>query len=408
MKRDHHKASWKNTTLPRLGETVAHDLLRMMSCFLHDRQWTPSVGTDPAVFSGYAQEHGIGGVIGTLDNRGLLSAPPTIQKGGTEQYIANMIRHEQFSRLLRHVDRIAKKKTIRYAVFKGPALADHIYQDSGVRSYGDIDLLITGRTDLGTLLDDPFFSNNRPDISYSATSFTHPGRTHVIVNGLTLEFFFPITGICDPMFYFVQKHQEQLLRPSRQDEYATPSHTLHFLFLLFHLQKHFCTRLIWHLDILLFFKKFYTVLDIQWIQEELKQMQLCQFSHYLNQFYKRYFDLDLGLFPHRIKQGWNTTIIRHMASIKQVHGTIGANRLKEYPFTTSAITISRLLIITDPEQQSFFRTSRGFEWTAALFCRKFYITNPIILFLASKLMVPIKIALAPLIRHLVLRRFRLQ
>ncbi len=402
------QVAWKDSNLENAPVSILSDLVEMTACYVHGTRWQMSEANNLHTFNMYAKEHGVQGVVTALDNMGFLVQSKEEDTSLSNQYIANLIQHERFSQLLKKINAICDNRNIKYSVFKGPALVDQVYADGGVRSYGDIDIFIESREELERLLEDEFFQNDEIIITEQPNSFSHPGRVHVSVNDLPIEFFFPIDVLCDPMFDFIAQHRQEFFTDNQDYGYYVPPKTIHFIFLLLHLQKHLCTRHLWHLDIVLFFHLFQNDIDMHFVHRELERLQLCQFSHYLSLFYKKEFGVDLNLFPNWQQTGWNTEIIQKMASIEQLHGNIGVKQLQKFPITTGIVASIRFFIITDPQHQSLLGHSTGVKWLASLLCLRIKLTNPLFIGTLSSIMLLAKPALTHLVKYVIIRRYKRQ
>jgi hypothetical protein len=401
------RAAWQHS-LPQVDSTVVHELIALVKSYLHGTAWQPSSSANPSLLQQYAREHGIAGLIGAVANHGSLPFKH-LNNFGSENYIANLIKHERIILTLLPVAQLCRQLGIRYCVVKGPALADTVYSDGGIRSYGDIDVLVEGKESLKTLLQQSYFQENGARVKYNPKSVKHPGRMHVNLSGSSenFEFFFPMESICDPMFDFLAHYGKSMLDDVTGEKYAIPPATPHFIFILLHMEKHLGIRLIWHLDIMAFHKKCKDIIDMDLVCHEVKRLQLTQLTHCMTEFYAKYFDYYIDIVAPRKYRGYNTVIAQKIASPEQLHGNVAANNIKKHPVSTGVLVAIRFFLITDPENQFPLSSSKGARWVGALLHLKIGGNRNRVVDLLARSMLLIKPFLWPVLRTFILRLYRI-
>lgn len=85
---------------------------------------------------------------------------------------AAAVRHLMSTRSLAAIDTLLRADGVRLLVFKGPALSSTLYGDAGLRSYGDLDILVP-----------------RSQFAQAVRLLEHEGYLHLVQNWMALEHF---------------------------------------------------------------------------------------------------------------------------------------------------------------------------------------------------------------------------
>ena len=204
---------------------------------------------------------------------------------------------------------------LEHILMKGYILRNY-YPDKEARTFGDIDFLINEMDREKChyiLLDLGFEYQEEKYNSYVMTYKKGPVylevHTDIIYEKLFNDF--------DYMNYFKEKVKNKQLIKGYTYELTKEDH---FIFVLVHLAKHFYNagvgiRMI--LDVVVFLKKFYGTMDMDYINNELKYIKLDKFANFVFFICKKYFNSIVECTP--IEQDDSDKIINYIIK----HGVFG-------------------------------------------------------------------------------------
>lgn len=359
--------SWEMSQLPFLSQPEKEALLDLPSAWLEARGWSPDDGCNAELLWEYSERHGISGAIGALAMAGKVTSE-RLADLGRHRYLSNVLHHERCLAVCTQLQEQAKRNGISMSIMKGPVLATEAYQNTGVRAYGDVDVFVKSKADARKLIHSMEY-----ECLAEATGgnifrrMKEPGRFHVQMHGWELEFCYPINQPCDPTFELLSCEGDRLLQiPTLESALSIPDPSVHFMFLILHIIRHLCSRLIWFLDIAAFYRHNRRQLDMEWISEKLDDLEMRNAASLISQACLQHID---GEFPkiERVITGWNHRFQKQAISFDQaVNRTIppyqdhGRRKLR-----AGLISSARFFLLTDPASHSFFHRSCAARWSSA-------------------------------------------
>ena len=337
-----------------------------MSSWYHSQPLINYDNEDVAILWEYIESHGLGGIVGAIAQAGGIQNP-ILDDLGTKRYLSNILYYEQTLALCSYLQDASLRLGFPIVFMKGPTLIDSAYRDPGVRSYSDIDVFVRSYSEGQALLEaigcseicDPmregFFQR-----LYS------PGKLHAWKDGWQIELCYPIDRPSDPMAECLCRLKDRIFSISlcKSTPWAPPP-DVHFLYLMLHLCWHFCSRLIWFLDIASFIRHNINEIDLEWVMHELKRLHMRTLPSGITRFCKNVIDQNLVILP-RGERGWNDMFFNTMLSVDAnilrgdltVYHQSLRSRMKGY-FTS----FSRLYLITDPSGHGLREDDTATSWS---------------------------------------------
>jgi hypothetical protein len=218
------------------------------------RQWDLS-GIDWVEFQRLAEYHG----VLPLAARNLIEhgrgLPLEIQHSLRSAYEANLRRNLWFSTELSRIARHFESKNLRAVPYKGPVLAQEVYGDQGLRSYSDIDFLVTS-ADFARAKQTLAELGYRPTLAQTAAveRFSLWAGYERSFDGAAGKHLVELQWALLPYFYGVDLRVEDLATRAGRiniggSEVACLSPEDCVIVLCLHAAKHLWTRFIWLSDI---------------------------------------------------------------------------------------------------------------------------------------------------------------
>lgn len=214
-------------------------------------KWLPGIDWPRLLL--LAREHGVlGQLAGCLGDGDASGVPPEIKRGLFDRRRAQNFQTLRLTGELFRVLELFNQNEIRALVIKGPVLAVEAYADPGMRSYGDLDLLVRQR-DIHRATELLIRSGYQPAISLGAIQagkipgqylFCKPDAKLLVElhNDLTLRYFprpLPIEDLFARQIR-VRVDAHEVPAPSLED---------HLVLICVHGAKHFWERLNWIADV---------------------------------------------------------------------------------------------------------------------------------------------------------------
>lgn len=214
-------------------------------------KWLPGIAWPRLLV--LALEHGVlGQLAGCLGDGDASGVPPEIKRGLFERGRAQNFQTLRLTGELFRVLELFNQNEVRALVIKGPVLAVEAYADPGMRSYGDLDLLVRQR-DIPRATELLIRSGYQPAISLGAIRagkipgqylFCKPDAKLLVElhNDLTLRYFprpLPIEDLFARQIR-VRVDAQEVPAPSLED---------HLVLICVHGAKHFWERLNWIADV---------------------------------------------------------------------------------------------------------------------------------------------------------------
>jgi len=311
--------SWQMSHLPKPSTDEIADLFNIMTAWLNERSWSPSLTSNRETIFEYAERHGFSGAIGAMAIANRVKSDRLAQ-WGKSRYFSNCLHHEKSMAVCRKMQKKAIEIQAPFTVIKGPALNKNVYRDAGVRSHSDIDVLVSSRSDALRLI----LSLNLKEKRNSRRKglgkrFIQPGRLHVMYQGWEIEFMHPIPWPCDPMFEVLNRHRNRLLRiPDSASILSTP--------------------------------------------EEIDRMQLRNMAACITRFCRIYLDSGIHEIKHR-QEGWNTPMQQAITSVGQIQGAISVYHTEGWRrYFAPVLSFTRFFLITDAGRQFSKSPSNARKW----------------------------------------------
>lgn len=357
--------SWEVSHLEGLTIAEITALLDLIRAWYGGTAWTCSQGCRFSLLVDFAERHGFSGAIAALALKGLVDFKDERERL-QGRYFSNLLYHKKCMAICRRLQGLAKQMAIPLTVIKGPALTVGGYQDPGVRSYSDIDVLTDSHENAMRLISAIGAICDAQEQVNVWERLNHPGRVHAYVDDWEVEFCYPVDRPGDPMFDLMHRHKNRLLKvPQSEEGVSVADASLHMVILIQHMARHLCNRFIWFLDLAVFERANRDTLDWQWIEKELATIEMAHIGHWISQFCRTHISPEFPLLA-RSASGWNTPFHAGMTSPEHVGGHISLfhNRGWRRPFRL-ALSPARFFLITDPEAHRTPADSRAAHWILA-------------------------------------------
>ncbi|MBN2144792.1 MAG: nucleotidyltransferase family protein, partial [Candidatus Aureabacteria bacterium] len=349
--------SWNMSHLPFLSDKDRTLLLITMRSWFCKEPIDVSGLNNPDLFWEYTVRHGLSGILGSMVLNNLLNHPG-INSRAVDWYRSHLLQHEQSLHVCRRVEQEAQLAGIPIVFVKGPAIALQAYtQEPGVRSYSDIDVLVPSREEALRLIRTLTGKEAEVPEEIRWDRLMHPGRLHIMLRDWEVEFAHPMDPSPDPMFDFIRMHQNQLFKiPGPEVPFTVPDVSLHMIFLIQHMVRHLCNRLIWYMDLAVLHLAHEKDLDWDFISHELEKLELKNMASLISLFCIQQVNPAFPRIPFG-KKGWNTAFQKIVVSPEQIHSTLSLHHeSRVLHYYTRILSTLRYVLIADPHPQtSLFR-----------------------------------------------------
>lgn len=222
------------------------------------------------LFWRYAEQHGLGGLLGFLSYRVNLQSD-FIVHSARRRFHSNTIHFERSMKFCRKIHEISEQNNISVFIMKGPAISSGVYADNGIRSFADIDLFAESSSaaiKIAESLDADFIDLKRDSFLWR---MRQSAKIHLESGGIEIEICFPLDNPSDPVYSMLKIYGKGLFRKRITfDEMMNPDPYIHAVFLIIHMSiNHYFSKLVWFLDLYLIVKK--NNLDVHIILNMLDQ-----------------------------------------------------------------------------------------------------------------------------------------
>ncbi len=318
LRKKHKFFNLNGYSLSDITQNEANSIFDFINSWLHEQTWDMGKIGDKEKILNYLNYHGLGGIFGKMNLEGQIINSPN--NSLQQVYFTNSINHEKTLSLCKKMVEICALHKIPISILKGPALSHDVFEDSGLRSYGDIDIFTDTRENaiklLSELGSDGF--NDKGEDTFTGR-LKDPHKLSAVINGIELEIMYLNDQVIDPMHEFLSRNRQKILAiPEKLSDLLSPEPSIHLVFLLLHMGvNHLCSRLIWFIDLIVLYKEKKHCIDIEWINSELKSLELESLSSEISIFCKQYLSDEFPLISEHSKQ-WNSSFIRFTLMPKSV------------------------------------------------------------------------------------------
>jgi hypothetical protein len=283
-----------------------------------------------------------------------------------------MLRYEQAARACRRIQDAAASCQVPFLSTKGAAIVADGYDDTGVRSFEDIDGFVPDREaalKLVSALELPVKEDVDAGGLYGR--IRDPGKLTVTIDSIPMEVRYPVHPLHTPFFdLFAGGFPE--IRMTTGD-IAVPPPEWHFVFLLLHMSHHHLfARLVWFLDLVALVERHRGSFDWDWVRGELARLNMRSAAAAASGFCRRHID---PLFPELkpVEGAWN---VDFMAFITRpdvvVDGTFDKHHrsLRKQCYAYIAAIVHHL-IVADPAESGRGWHGQGGVWVTDRPCFQF-------------------------------------
>jgi hypothetical protein len=127
--------SWQTSHLPELQHYEQQGLLDLLSAWYHGTALSFDESCNWPVLWEYIDRNGLGGILGSMVLDDLCDIPEPFKQSVSHRYFSTQMHFEQTNRCCKAVGDAAKQLDIPVIIFKGPAIVQQGYLDTGVRSF---------------------------------------------------------------------------------------------------------------------------------------------------------------------------------------------------------------------------------------------------------------------------------
>jgi hypothetical protein len=348
----------------------AQVFLDMPRAWLEHRPWTLTDACNINMLWEYVDAHGMGGILGNLVISKLVDRDNLFDVA-RRQYFSNSLHYEHSRRACKHIAQVAATLKMPLLLLKGPALVNQAYADSGVRAYRDLDLFVRSHDDAECLVDGLSARNEAVgDYPQFIKRIKNPGEIRTVFGGWTLEISYPVAPNIDPMQDYLATHKERVFNaPPDPESILNPDPNIHFVYMLMHMTlNHFCSRLIWFLDLVTFAQHRRNDLDWEQIVYDLGNMELLNIASHISGFCRRHIDPAFPAFESK-RMGWNDSFQKSMlepelllrSNLGVYHQGWGAR------FHSNCLYTSIFYLLGDPSAKRFCPSLTATRRSAARF-----------------------------------------
>lgn len=341
--------SWATSHLEDLTSNELNALVLLLKAWYHRQPWMPDRPFRSSLLWEYIDRHGLGGMLGSvlMDQQ---DRPDDLFILARNRYFSNMLYFEQAKNCCLEIQRQAEALSIPLAFIKGPVLADEAYQDVGLRSFADIDLMVPSRDDgyrLAAALGVDIRSDGRR--AGIVNKVRNPARLTLVLANWEVEIRYPLQELRDPLYLLIGRLDFSDLHKTSEGIYA-PAPEWHIAFLVLHMATyHYFSRFVWFLDLAAVMRSIHGRLD--WnkltcmVSELAMNNQMAAVSH----FCRNHID---GRFPqfYPVTDSWNYPFVRHLVRVPVIaSGRYNKQheKLRKWIFAY-LFSMSHLFLMTDP------------------------------------------------------------
>jgi len=270
--------SWLADHLARPDATLVQDLTNLMNAWLHSNPWVPSGKTDIQLLWQYIELQGLGGIAGKLAMDGKIDSD-FLDLRCSERYLSNTAQHAMAMKVCKKITSSLYKLDMPAAVMKGPSLAEHVYQDGGIRAYSDIDFFMDSEKSVyelvrqlsGEIIQKPQNKHHK---------FADCVKIDARIDRWLCEFTIPSKYPAEPVYELMNHYLERIVKTvdakgSSVENRVDP--TVHMVYLIIHMViGHFYSRYIWFIDLEMMYRKYSSDIDFAEVRFILSQLSLTE------------------------------------------------------------------------------------------------------------------------------------
>ncbi len=307
----------------------------------------------------------------------LCDIPEPYKQKVARRYFSTQMHFEQTYRCCKAVGNAAKQLGIPVIIFKGPAIVQQGYVDTGARSFSDIDFFTDSKDSVFRLCEQ--LKGVHIKSSTEQHLFERMGESECVsflYNNWELEFRYLLDPPGEPLFEFLLRNRETLLKvPGTAEDILQPNVSLHLVFLIQHMAvHHLFSRFFWFLDLAVLVRN-NTHIDYDLVEGELKNLGLKNAAAATSEFCRKYIDPDFPLLAKPLP-AWNSSMMKQLVDpdniISGKFGIYHKNfRQKAYAYFVGLVSF---YIIADPTDTRF---GFGTHCTLNRFRNSFGVKKPI-------------------------------
>lgn len=365
---------WERPPLPEGG---ARALFELAGAWCQGRPWSLAGRADERLFLDYVRGHGLGGLLGELAIGGQVDES-TSGEAGRAQYFSNLLNHERALGACRRVVATAADVGVGLSFLKGASLAADVYDDPGLRSYTDLDVLMTSDQEAASLVD----ALRGPVQGLSARPASlfrrlgHPGRRSVRVEGWEVEVAYPSTRANGPLDALQQRQGARIVRAAPAGQtLPAPEPNVYLVLLVEHLIRHVGERLIWYVDLVALARRYRGEIDWEWVRAELRALGLSALSGHIAGLCARHLDPEFPSLSSGAVGPARPFALSILSEWYVANGFLSQTRRRD-PFRRLAAFLLhhllRVYLLTDADVARSYAAS----WSAAILLNATGVTRP--------------------------------
>lgn len=346
-------------------------LFELMKCWRRKKPWRLEKDTDSEKLWKYAQLHWLGALAGAVGVE-MDHDEGEVAKRAKDLFYTGMIRHARAMKACARIERVARSAGIRAVALKGPALVAQAYGGVEARQYGDIDLFIPTQKEAWLLLEAIGEANRARAMDGDGfwSRLQNPGKIEADYDGFILEITCVEGAPSDPMQEMFARNKDRMFGVGL----LSPDPSAHFVYLMAHmLTHHLCARLIWWMDLVALNDS--ATLDIDWIVEQARAMELSRTAGHMSAFIQTWIDPEfptLGQIP-RGRRGFMLVMLNHEVVFNRALGPQYVTPGKKAMLHLVYLVLYFLL--GDSVGLSGARRSTAARWMAARYARGLKLEN---------------------------------
>jgi hypothetical protein len=363
--------SWKTSHLPDLKDYELQGLLDLLRGWYRNEVFTFSEKCNWPTLWEYIDRNGLGGILGSSVLDGICEIPEEFSQIASHRYFSTQMHYEQTLECCAAVAKAAQELNIPVRIMKGPAIVRQGYEDTGVRSFSDIDIFTDSLENVHRLHAklQGAVSRSFAEQNLFERFGESEGFSFVYLNR-ELEFRYPLNPPGEPIFDLLLEHSKILLQvPEHADDILQPDVGLHLVFLIQHMAiHHLFSRFFWFLDLAVLVRN-NPQIDYVMVEGELHRLGLNNAAIVASQFCRDFIDPDFPIFSGRMPS-WNYSMMTRMAAPENIasgrFGIYHQNFLQR--FYAYLVGVVSFYLIADPTEKLF---GFGTNWTLNRFKKAF-------------------------------------
>lgn len=401
-----NNTSWKVSNHSDLNSHETEAIFKLISTWINNTNTLDLSHYNEKTLWKYIDSHGLGGIAGNLCTNNKLKSD-YINKKANHRYISNIFHTNKALEVCKKIYNHANLVNASIFFMKGPALSKNVYNDAGIRSFSDIDIFAKSYNDIIAIINSLQGKITKQPSKFRVIhNLRNAIKIHTKIDGWDIEFMYLINNPSDPMYNLLLDHQNQFFNKSNDlNKALNPYLEAHLIFLILHMSiNHYCSRLIWFVDIVIFIKKYNNILNFDKFFSYLKNINMINITSIIFEFCNEHFNVKLPIVePANMK--WNYKFLKKIIISDMVINSKLAHQYqnKFKIFFMILFKIGTFYYFSDIHKGNYFKSLPA-KWTTARFLNPLKIKNKIFTnffeFLVSILLYPMSYILAKIyIKH---------